>query len=149
MDELGVDRALMFPTLASLLEERLRDDPEMIHAVVHSLNEWLHETWSFNYENRIFTVPVDLAADRRQGDRGARVGARARRADHPDPPCAGSRLRPFALVRLPGVRSVLEAGGGGRHPRLDALRRQRLRPLSERLDRPDGDAAVQVRRVPA
>ncbi len=58
MNELGVDRALMFPTLASLLEERMRDDPEMIHAVVHSLNEWLHETWSFNYENRIFTVPV-------------------------------------------------------------------------------------------
>ncbi|MET0389477.1 MAG: amidohydrolase family protein [Polyangiales bacterium] len=58
MDELGVDRALMFPTLASLLEERMRDAPEMIHAVVHSLNEWLHETWKFNYEDRIFTVPV-------------------------------------------------------------------------------------------
>jgi predicted TIM-barrel fold metal-dependent hydrolase len=58
MNELGVDRALMFPTLASLLEERMRDDPEMIHAVVHALNEWLHETWSFNYQNRIFTVPV-------------------------------------------------------------------------------------------
>jgi predicted TIM-barrel fold metal-dependent hydrolase len=58
MDELGVDRALMFPTLASLLEERMRNDPELIHAVVHSLNEWLHETWSFNYKDRIFTVPV-------------------------------------------------------------------------------------------
>src|SRR3954451_9904594 len=29
MDELGVDQSLMFPTLASLLEERLRDDPEL------------------------------------------------------------------------------------------------------------------------
>jgi predicted TIM-barrel fold metal-dependent hydrolase len=58
MDELGVDRTLMFPTLASLLEERMRDDPELTHAVVHSLNEWLHETWSFNYEDRIFTTPV-------------------------------------------------------------------------------------------
>ena len=27
MDELGIDRALMWPTLASLVEERLRDDP--------------------------------------------------------------------------------------------------------------------------
>src|SRR6185312_1630283 len=27
MDELGVDRAIMWPTLASLLEERLRTDP--------------------------------------------------------------------------------------------------------------------------
>lgn len=58
MDELGIDRTLMFPTLASLLEERLRDDPEAIHAIVHALNQWLHETWSFNYENRIFTTPV-------------------------------------------------------------------------------------------
>ena len=58
MDELGIDRALMFPTLASLLEERMRDDADLIHAVVHSLNEWLYEQWSFNYENRIFTTPV-------------------------------------------------------------------------------------------
>ncbi|MFJ9083481.1 MULTISPECIES: amidohydrolase family protein [unclassified Streptomyces] len=58
MDELGIDRTLMFPTLASLVEERMRDDPEMIHAVVHSLNQWLDEVWSFNYHDRIFTVPV-------------------------------------------------------------------------------------------
>jgi len=58
MDEQGVDRTLMFPTLASLLEERMRDDPELVHAAVHSLNEWLHETWSFDYEGRIFTTPV-------------------------------------------------------------------------------------------
>ena len=58
MDELGVDRALMFPTLASLLEERLRDDPELTHAVIHSLNEWMYEEWTFNYEDRIFATPV-------------------------------------------------------------------------------------------
>jgi len=27
MNELGVHRSLMFPTLASLVEERMRDDP--------------------------------------------------------------------------------------------------------------------------
>jgi len=58
MDEMGIQRTLMFPTLASLLEERMRDDPELIHVVVHALNEWLHETWSFDYKNRIYTVPV-------------------------------------------------------------------------------------------
>jgi len=58
MDELGVDRTLMFPTLASLVEERMRDDPELTHAAIHALNEWLHETWTFNYEDRIFTTPV-------------------------------------------------------------------------------------------
>jgi predicted TIM-barrel fold metal-dependent hydrolase len=58
MDELGVQRSLMFPTLASLVEERMRDDPELIHAVTHALNQWLDEEWSFNYQDRIFTVPV-------------------------------------------------------------------------------------------
>jgi len=58
MDELSIQRTLMFPTLASLLEERMRDDPELIGVVVHSLNQWLDEVWSFNYKDRIFTTPV-------------------------------------------------------------------------------------------
>jgi predicted TIM-barrel fold metal-dependent hydrolase len=58
MDELSIQRTLMFPTLASLLEERMRDDPELIHVVVHALNQWLEEVWSFNYKDRIFTTPV-------------------------------------------------------------------------------------------
>jgi predicted TIM-barrel fold metal-dependent hydrolase len=58
MDELGVDRAVMWPTLASLVEERLRDDVDAIHAVIHSLNEWMYETWTFDYEHRIFATPV-------------------------------------------------------------------------------------------
>jgi predicted TIM-barrel fold metal-dependent hydrolase len=58
MDEQGIDRSLMFPTLASVLEERLRDDPEATHAVIHSLNEWMHETWNFDYKGRIFATPV-------------------------------------------------------------------------------------------
>ena len=58
MDEQGIDRALMFPTLASLIEERLKDDPEMIQAIVHSLNQWMYEAWQFNYEDRIFATPV-------------------------------------------------------------------------------------------
>jgi predicted TIM-barrel fold metal-dependent hydrolase len=58
MTELGIDRALMWPTLASLLEERLRDDPPATHAVIHALNEWMHEHWTFHYEDRIFPTPV-------------------------------------------------------------------------------------------
>jgi predicted TIM-barrel fold metal-dependent hydrolase len=58
MNELGVARSLMFPTLASLIEERMRDDPALIHVVVHALNQWLDDEWGFNYQGRIFTVPV-------------------------------------------------------------------------------------------
>ena len=58
MDEQGLDRTLVFPTLASVLEERMKDDPELMHAAIHSLNEWMYETWQFNYADRIFTTPV-------------------------------------------------------------------------------------------
>ena len=58
MDELGIDRSLMWPTLASLVEERLRDDPHAIHAVVSALNRWMYETWTFNFDDRIFATPV-------------------------------------------------------------------------------------------
>lgn len=58
MDELGIDKSVMWPTLASLLEERLADDPKATHVVIHALNEWMHEHWSFNYHDRIFATPV-------------------------------------------------------------------------------------------
>ena len=58
LDELGIDKSIMWPTLASLLEERLSDDPKATHAVVHALNQWMYEHWSFNYEERIFPTPV-------------------------------------------------------------------------------------------
>ncbi len=32
--------------------------PAATHAVVHALNQWMHEHWTFNYENRIFPTPV-------------------------------------------------------------------------------------------
>jgi predicted TIM-barrel fold metal-dependent hydrolase len=81
MDELGLDRALMWPTLASLLEERLRGDPEATHAVIHALNQWMHEHWTFNYENRIFPTPVINLGIAEEGmkelewvlERGARI----------------------------------------------------------------------------
>ena len=58
MDELGLDRAIIWPTLASLLEERMHDNPPAVHAVVHALNEWMYEHWTFNYDNRMFPTPV-------------------------------------------------------------------------------------------
>ena len=83
MDELGLDRALMWPTLASLVEERLRDDPDAIHVVIHALNQWMHEHVDLQLRGPHLPDAGHHAADRREGDRGARVGARARRQDHP------------------------------------------------------------------
>jgi predicted TIM-barrel fold metal-dependent hydrolase len=58
LDELGLDAALMFPTLASLLEVRLTDDPELTCTVIHAFNQWLHDEWTFDYKSRIFATPI-------------------------------------------------------------------------------------------
>jgi predicted TIM-barrel fold metal-dependent hydrolase len=58
LDELGIDAALVFPTLASLLEVRLVDDPELTCTVIHAFNQWLYDEWRFDYESRIFATPI-------------------------------------------------------------------------------------------
>jgi predicted TIM-barrel fold metal-dependent hydrolase len=58
LDEQGIDKSMMYPTLASLVEERFRDHPEATHTIIHALNQWLRETWSFDYKGRIFTAPI-------------------------------------------------------------------------------------------
>jgi len=101
MDEQGIDRAMMWPTLASLIEERLADDPVATHVVVHALNQWMHEQWSFNFENRIFATPiitlpiVDKAIEELDWlvERGAKA-ILIRPAPVPD---FGNRRRSFAL----------------------------------------------------
>jgi predicted TIM-barrel fold metal-dependent hydrolase len=85
LDEQGVHATLMFPTLASVVEERMNHDHELLNAVLHSLNEWLHEEWGFAREGRIFATPfvslvdVDMAVAELEWalERGARtVGLR-------------------------------------------------------------------------
>ncbi len=58
MDEQGLYGAFIYPTLASLIEERMTDDPELCGAVVHALNRWIAEEWPFNYKNRMFSTPL-------------------------------------------------------------------------------------------
>ena len=47
MKDMGIDRTLLWPTLASVVEERLADDPDAACVVVHALNEWMHEHWTY------------------------------------------------------------------------------------------------------
>lgn len=58
LDELSIDRALMWPTLASLLEERFADDPRATHVIIHAFNRWMLDEWTYNYKERIFPTPV-------------------------------------------------------------------------------------------
>jgi predicted TIM-barrel fold metal-dependent hydrolase len=82
MKEMGIDRTLLWPTLASAIEERVADDPDVAVTVIHALNEWMHEHWSYVYSDAIFATPlVSLAAGAERAieelefihERGARI----------------------------------------------------------------------------
>ncbi len=81
LDELGVHATLMFPTLASLIEERLLDEPALTQIALRAFNEWLHDEWTYDYEGRIFATPVvnpcvldeGIAELERLIDRGAKA----------------------------------------------------------------------------
>jgi predicted TIM-barrel fold metal-dependent hydrolase len=58
MDEFGIDRCLLFATLAGTVEPYLINNPTAIPVFVHAFNQWLHEHWSYAYEDRIFGCPM-------------------------------------------------------------------------------------------
>jgi hypothetical protein len=57
LDKQGVFASLVFPTLASVLEERLGARAEATAALFHSLNQWTIDEWGFAREDRLFSVP--------------------------------------------------------------------------------------------
>jgi predicted TIM-barrel fold metal-dependent hydrolase len=81
LDEQGVEAALLFPTLASLIEQRLIDDPVLTQIAIHAFNEWLYDDWRYDYEGRLFATPVVNPCVLEEGlaeldlliERGARV----------------------------------------------------------------------------
>jgi predicted TIM-barrel fold metal-dependent hydrolase len=115
MDELGLDRAMMWPTLASLLEERLADDPAATHAVIHALNRWMHEHWTYDFEARIFPTPiitlpiVDEAI--REFERVVERGARAILVRPAPVPGFNGQRRSFALPEFDPFWKVVEESG--------------------------------------
>jgi predicted TIM-barrel fold metal-dependent hydrolase len=63
MKDMGIDRTLLWPTLASVLEERVADDPDVAVTVIHALNQWMAEHWTFNYSDAMYSTPIiSLAA---------------------------------------------------------------------------------------
>src|SRR5262245_13234525 len=82
MKDMGIDRTLLWPTLASVLEGRVADDPDVAVAAIHALNQWMHEHWTFVYSDAIYSTPiVSLAAGNEQAieelewvhERGAKI----------------------------------------------------------------------------
>ncbi|MEE2783909.1 MAG: amidohydrolase family protein [Pseudomonadota bacterium] len=63
LDEQGLEAIWLFPTLAILYEELLKNDVEALCTTYTAFNQWLDEDWGFNYENRLFAAPYISLAD--------------------------------------------------------------------------------------
>jgi predicted TIM-barrel fold metal-dependent hydrolase len=57
MDEQGVEKTLMFPTLGVTMEGFISDDAGMLYDCFHAFNRWLADDWGFAHRNRIFAAP--------------------------------------------------------------------------------------------
>jgi predicted TIM-barrel fold metal-dependent hydrolase len=125
MDDQGLERCWMFPTMGMIYEEPLRHDPEAVMLLFGAFNRWLDEDWGFAYRDRIFAAPyftlvdVDWACAELEWAlaRGARTivtrPAAATTADGPKSP-GDPMFDPFwARVNEAGVTVVVHAGDSG------------------------------------
>lgn len=58
MKDMGIDKTLLWPTLAHVVEERLAMDPDAVQAVLRSINRWMLEHWTYNYADAIYPTPM-------------------------------------------------------------------------------------------
>ena len=58
MDEQGIHAALLLPTLASVIEERLGDRADVVQALFHALNQWVVEEIGLARAERLFPVSM-------------------------------------------------------------------------------------------
>lgn len=125
MDEFGLDKIWLFPTLGMLYEELLKHDPEAVTITFTAFNRWVEEDWGFAYRDRIFGAPyisladVDWAVRELEWalERDARTivmrAAAPTTAAGPFP-VSNERFDPFwARVNEAGITVVVHAGDSG------------------------------------
>jgi predicted TIM-barrel fold metal-dependent hydrolase len=58
MKDMGIDKSMIWPTLATGVEERLAEDPDAIQVVLRAFNRWMLEHWSYNYADAMYPTPM-------------------------------------------------------------------------------------------
>jgi predicted TIM-barrel fold metal-dependent hydrolase len=135
MDSQGVEKILLFPTLGQCVEHLMYDDVEMMYSVFRAFNSWLDADWGFNYENRVFAVPVipmldvDRAIEELEFvlDRGARAFCLRPGPLYGRTPADPYFDRFYGLVNESGILQTYHAIGG-RSPYDDAFSEMYCRP---------------------
>jgi predicted TIM-barrel fold metal-dependent hydrolase len=114
MDEQGLDKVWMFPTLGVLYEKLLRHDIAALCHAFTAFNRWVDDDWGMNYQGRIFSAPYITLADVDNAvselewalDRGARVVAMLPIA----PTTIDGQVSPFDPIFDPFWSRVNDAG---------------------------------------
>jgi predicted TIM-barrel fold metal-dependent hydrolase len=81
MDEQEIEAALLFPTLASGIEEATGFNVDLTVDLLWAFNRWLDEDWGFAHQDRLFATPLLSLSDVDEAvrmlewvlDRGARA----------------------------------------------------------------------------
>lgn len=125
MDQQGLQKIWLFPTLGMLYEELLKHDPEGVGIMFSAFNRWMDDDWGFAFQDRIFAGPyislasVDWACQELEWalSRGARVvcmrPAAPITANGPRSPF-DEMFDPFwARVNEAGITVIIHAGDSG------------------------------------
>lgn len=125
MDEQGVAKVWLFPTLGVLYEELLKDDIEAVCTLFEAFNRWLLDDWGFAHADRIFAAPYITLADPPRAERelewalehGARLfvmrPAATRTAEGDRSPGADCFDGFWARVDESGITAVIHTGNSG------------------------------------
>jgi len=125
LDDHGLAKIWLFPTLAMVYESLLAHDPEAVSVLFTAFNRWVEEDWGFAYQDRIFAAPyltlvdVDWAVQELEWalDRGARTVVfrpAAPTTRFGQKPPTDREFDPFwARVNEAGITVVVHAGDSG------------------------------------
>jgi predicted TIM-barrel fold metal-dependent hydrolase len=58
MDQQGLERAFLFPTLGQSVETMVTDEPDLLYRCFRAFNDWVDDDWGFSRDNRIYAPPV-------------------------------------------------------------------------------------------
>lgn len=58
LEKQGLIGAMVFPTLASVLESHMSQYTDFCHDAFHALNLWIMEEWGFGFDHKFYATPV-------------------------------------------------------------------------------------------
>ena len=162
MDQQGLEKIWMFPTVGVLYEELLKNDIPALCHTFSAFNRWVEDDWGCNYQDRIFAAPYITLADVESAckelewalDHDARVVAMRPAA----PTTEHGQMSPFdkyfdpfwARVNEAGITVSVHAGDSGYHSqgyadeKFEALSKGSFRPSLQqfRLERAAHDFLI-------